>query len=446
VPGATVSLKSATTGASRSEVTGDNGRYAFVGVVPGEYELSLELSGFTTTTIRSLTVLVGRTTTQNLTLPVAGLGEAGEVRATAPLIKETRSDRGEVLERRRIEALPLKNREFSDLATLVPQVVRTPPIDPTKARIGNISVAGTGGRNSNLFVDGFENYDYAVGGIAYDVSTEAIQEFNVVTTRFTAEQARSAGAVINIVQRSGTNQFKGDAFYFFRNADLAAKDHFQEEKSEFRRQQQGVSAGGPLRKNKLFLFGVLEDHRERDTGIFNTHGGYPEFGGNEPLAFHRDLLTAKMDYVLSNRQQMSYRYNLDSLEGEENVGGIRARSNGRTNSTTVHSHAFTHTLAGSSGMVNSFGVHVMKFDNDLVPFEIGPDFSRPDLIIGQRTGDPQSTNELRLQLKEDLALQRGDHNLKFGGEFQRVNGSATIDFATRGAFTFFDNAPLDAQV
>jgi hypothetical protein len=101
------------------------------------------------------------------------------------------------------------------LATTVPQIVSTPPVDPTKVRVGNIGVAGTTRRQPNVMVDGFENYDPLVGGLAYKVSPEAIEELNVVTTRFTAEQGRSVGAVRNIVGRSGTNNLHGSGSIFF---------------------------------------------------------------------------------------------------------------------------------------------------------------------------------------------------------------------------------------
>src|SRR5262249_15490794 len=154
---------------------------AFHAVVPGTYQLMVNAAGFDKVVMKDVVVLVGKTTEQRIKLAVTGTTEVVEVSGEAPILQQSRSEIGQVIERKELDSLPLKTRDFSDLATLVPQVVRTPVIDPTKQRVGNISVAGTGGRQSNVYVDGFENYDFVIGGLAYDVSPDAIQEFNVVT-------------------------------------------------------------------------------------------------------------------------------------------------------------------------------------------------------------------------------------------------------------------------
>jgi len=178
-------------------------------------------------------------------LTLSGAIQEVTVSGAIPLVQTTTSDVGGVLDRKEIESLPLKNRDFTDLALLVPQIVRTPPLDPTKTRIGEISVAGTGGRQSNIFVDGFEDYDFVVGGVGYDVSPEGIQEFHVVTNNFSAEQARSVGAVVNMIERTGTNDIHGDAFYFFRNQALTARDFFQKERAHIAASSKGGTLGGP---------------------------------------------------------------------------------------------------------------------------------------------------------------------------------------------------------
>src|SRR5262249_26411794 len=337
IAGATVSLTDKATAAVQTAKTNSSGEFAFQAVVPGTYDLSAEAAGFQQVTVRDMIVLVGKTSEQHLKLAVSGSKQVVEVSAESPVLQQGRSEIAQVIERKELDSLPLKTRDFSDLATLVPQVVRTPVIDPTKQRVGNISVGGTGGRQSNVYVDGFENYDFVIGGLAYDVSPDAIQEFNVVTTRFTAEQSRSMGALINIVERSGSNRLHGSGFFFFRNQDLSALDYFQTKQSDFHRYQWGGTIGGPVKKDKLFLFGAFEDHHDRDTGIVNTNGIYPEFEGNFPLPFRRDFVTAKADYNINNEHRLSFRFNLDDFKAAENVGGIRAFSNGRNDITRTSS-------------------------------------------------------------------------------------------------------------
>ena len=445
VPGAKIEIVNKATAETRSTSASQTGTYSFLTVIPGTYTMKVEASGFSPANVRDLVVLVGQITVQNVQLRVGNTTSEVIVTGAAPLVQTSSSDVGGVVDSEQIAALPLKNRDFTDLATLVPQIVRTPPIDPTKTLVGEISVAGTGGRQSNVFVDGFENFDFVVGGLAYDVSPEAIQEFDVVTNNFSAEQARSVGAVVNIVERSGTNHFHGNAFYFFRNQDLTTRDYFQGDKSTFRRQQQGVSAGGPLVRDKLFLFGAFEDHRELDTGIVNTLGVFPQFDGNVPLPLRRDFVTAKLDYAMTEKNHLFYRFNIDNFSAQENVGGIRAKSDGETNLTNTQAHAISDTYVISSSKINTLGFQFFRYNNSLQPFSDMPQQQRPDLIIGRRTGDPQGTIEKRYEVKEDFGMNVGHHSLKFGGEYHHVQGAATFDFATLGAFVFFGDAPLDAQ-
>jgi carboxypeptidase family protein/TonB-dependent receptor-like protein len=445
VAGANISLTDRATSVSQRSKTDSSGNFAFEAVVPGTYDLAAEAIGFRKAVVQDLVVLVGKTTDQHIKLAVTGSTEVVEVSGESPVLQESRSEIGQVIERKELDSLPLKTRDFSDLATLVPQVVRTPVIDPTKQRVGNISVAGTGGRQSNVYVDGFENYDFVIGGLAYDVSPDAIQEFNVVTTRFTAEQARSMGALINIVERSGTNQLHGSAFFFFRNQNLSALDYFQTKKSDFHRYESGGAIGGPIKKDKFFLFGAFEDHHELDTGIVNTNGHYPQFEGAFPLPFRRDFVTAKADYNINSAHRLSYRFNLDDFNAAENVGGIRAFSNGRNDITRTSSNAGNETWVISPNKVNTVGYQYFHFHNLLKSFSPpSPQFTRPDLIIGERTGDPQGTTESRSQIRDDFVWSKGSHSIKFGGEFHHVDGSAFIDFATHGQFVFFTDAPLNA--
>ena len=445
IPNVKVLIVQEGTGAERSANTDTSGNYIFLAVTPARYTLTIEATGFAKAVANGVEVLVGQTTVQNVQLALSSATSEVTVTGAAPLVQTSTAEVGGVVDREEIAALPLKNRDFTDLATLVPQIVRTPPIDPTKTLVGEISVAGTGGRQSNVFVDGFENFDVVVGGLGYDVSPEAIQEFNVLTNNFSAEQARSVGAVVNIVERSGSNQFHGSAFYFFRNQDLTARDYFQASKSSYRRDQQGISLGGPLKRDKLFGFLAWEDHREQDVGVVNTFGVYPQFQGNFPLPLRRDFVTAKLDWAQSEKNHIFYRFNLDNFDASQNVGGIRAESNGESNLTNTQAHGASDTYVISPNKVNTFGFQFYRYANALEPFSHDPEMKRPDLITGQRTGDPQATIERRYEIKDDFSITKGAHSFRFGGEYHHVYGDATFSFAPEGSFTFFEDAPLNAQ-
>jgi len=445
VPAAKVQVTNLSTGATYLAQTTLSGEFKFASLLPGAYDAVVEAAGFSHLFVHGSTVLVGKTTSLDLALRVATVVTQLEITGAPPTVQTARSDIGEVIERQRLASLPLKNRDFADLAATVPQVVRTPPVDPSKERVGNISVAGTSGRQSNVFVDGFENYDIVTGGLAYDISTDGIQEFNVVTTRFTAEQGRSAGAVVNIVQRSGANNFHGDTFYFFRNENLGARDYFETAKTDFRRQQYGATEGGALRKDKLFQFVAFEDHRELGSGVVNTNGTFPQFDRTVPVPFRREFLTGKIDYVRNPQQRMFVRYNLDTFNGTEAIGGSHDQSNGRTDRSNTHAAAFSHTYVISPHTLNSAGVQYSHYDNHLNPLSHDHSETRPDLVIGQLVGTPQSTRENHFIVKDDVGLSRGSHSIWLGGEYHYAAASANFTISTVGNFVFFSDAALGSQ-
>jgi len=221
VPNATVRAVNIGTNAAREATTGGDGTYEISQLTPGAYRVEVESQGFAKFTQDQVTVSVLSRVTVDPTLGVAGTSEqvnvAGE---SAPLIETTKTDVGGVLDQRRVENLPVNGRSFASLAVVLPNVTQAPSFDPTKARTGSFSVEGGTGRNVNITVDGGDNKDNVVGGILQNFSLEGIQEFAISTQRFSAANGRSAGALLSIVSKSGTNQLHGTAFGFFRDDKL----------------------------------------------------------------------------------------------------------------------------------------------------------------------------------------------------------------------------------
>src|SRR5262249_9952057 len=188
----------------------------------------------------------------------------------APLVETTKTDVGGVIDQRRLENLPVNGRSFASLAILIPGATLEPSFDPTKARVGTFSVGGSTGRNLNITIDGGDNKDNAVGGILQSFSMEVIQEFALSTQRFPAANGLSGGALLSVVPKSGTNDFHGSAFGFFRDDAFNAnapklltkvnselfKNPADAIKPPFSRQQFGGSFGGPIKKDKAFFFGT----------------------------------------------------------------------------------------------------------------------------------------------------------------------------------------------
>lgn len=282
----------------------------------------------------------------------------------------------------------------------------------------------------------------------YDITPDAIEEFNVETSHFSAEQSHSMGAVINVVQRSGSNNIHGSGFYFFRNQALSSEDPFDKNtsdevvKSPFHRQQAGFNFGGPIKKDKWFGFLAFEDQHELNTAIVNTNGIYPTYDKAYSIPFRRDFVTARTDYAINSKEHFFYRFNLDDFYGIEAVGGIDDYSAGHSDGTDTQSHAAGLTSILSQRAINTALAGFTRYSNALNPLSHETSRQYPDLVIGQEGGEPQSTVEYRFQLKDDYILTLHDHTLKAGGEYSYASYGGSFDVANAGDFEWFEDAPV----
>ena len=184
-----------------------------------------------------------------------------------------------------IQNLPLLNRTFAGLSIVMPEARPVGNFDPTKTRIGNFAMSGGDGRQLDVNVDGGDNKDNVVGSLIQNFAYESIQEFQVLQHRWTAESGRSVGGVVNVVSKSGTNDFHGSLFGSYRGDGTRTSDFFEKqrqaaptstfEKAEFERQEYGGSLGGPILRDRLFFFGALEKFRERSNNVVTAGGPQP---------------------------------------------------------------------------------------------------------------------------------------------------------------------------
>src|SRR5690348_4153519 len=268
IKSAEVTITNKDTGAIRTVTTNDTGEYR-IDAQPGIYSIKTNAAGFSAAEVKQVELAVGRTTTQNFTLNPGGVTETVEVTATAPLVDQTKTDVSTNITPEQITDLPLIGRDIADLAYLAPGVKSADSYDPTKNRYAILSVNGQGGRNVNVTVNGVDNKDNTVGGPVMQLPAEAVQEFQVSTQRFSAVNGRSEGAAINVITKSGSNNFHGSAFGFFRDQALNADQKLAngdgtvtKSNPPYSRQWFGGSIGGPIKKDKLFGFFALERQRE----------------------------------------------------------------------------------------------------------------------------------------------------------------------------------------
>jgi carboxypeptidase family protein len=272
LPGVSVEVKNAETGAARAIVTDHEGRYRALSLPPGTYGVSAELSGFNKAQARDIVVQIGRDTTVDLTMTVGQVSESVTVSGQAALLDLSGATIGGVVTTKQIAELPLNGRSFMQLATLQPgvSVSRNTGKDFTGGFGGTqISIAGARPEQTGYLLEGTNVSDIAdkapssVAGVLLGVDT--VKEFSVKTHGYSAEFGRAAGGIISAVTKSGTNAFHGTAFEFLRNSKFDAKGYFDsgDAPPPFTRHQGGATLGGPIVKNKLFFFGSYEGLRER---------------------------------------------------------------------------------------------------------------------------------------------------------------------------------------
>ncbi len=266
LPGATVTAINIGTNATRNDVTDRSGAYSFPALPVGDYRVQAELSGFKPT-VSPITLAVSQVARLDLKLQLGGVSETVTVTAAAPVIEKSTSEISTLIEEKQIENLPLNGRNFTQLATLAPGVNRGIPGSNAAGQSGQaetfrygefggaaLSVNGVREQFNNYMIEGLDNNETLVNTIAYVPSPETIREFSLITTNAPAEFGRAAGAVQNLVIKSGTNDFHGSAYYFDRPKSLAARPKFAKEKPDFNNQDFGATLGGPIFRDRTFFF------------------------------------------------------------------------------------------------------------------------------------------------------------------------------------------------
>jgi Carboxypeptidase regulatory-like domain/TonB-dependent Receptor Plug Domain len=274
VPGASVSLREAHTNALTVRIADAAGNYVATPLRIGVYAVSVELAGFKKQTHEGIVLRVQDRLRIDFELEPGDIAEAVVVTGEAPLVQSETSSLGEVVDARQIVGLPLNGRNYIDLATLTSGVIRT-----AEGSNGNVNatfvVNGTRGGQNNYLLDGIDNNSNDGGEAALYTNVDAIEEFKVQTSNYSAEFGRSGGAVVNASLKSGANEVRGSAFYFLRDESLDARGFFEDpdsQKAPFSFKQFGGTLGGPIRKDRTFFFVDYQGTRRNsaDTGFYSV--------------------------------------------------------------------------------------------------------------------------------------------------------------------------------
>ncbi|HEX3155700.1 MAG TPA: TonB-dependent receptor [Candidatus Angelobacter sp.] len=432
---AEITITNKETGATKTTTTNDTGGYRFDSLSAGIYSIKATAPGFSTAEAKDVELLVGRTATQNFSLAPGGVTETVEVTGAAPLVDQTKTDVSTNITPEQITDLPLIGRDIADLAYLAPGVKAADSYDPTKNRYAILSVNGHDGRNINVTVNGVDNKDNTVGGPVMQLPAEAVQEFQVSTQRFSAVNGRSAGAAINVITKSGTNNFHGSAFGFFRdqvfNADQKVPNGDGTTTSSnppYSRQWFGGSIGGPIKKDKLFAFFAMERQRE-NTSIAESGQALSELQlvtslGAQPAAiiptpFFENRINGRLDYIFNSKHSAYF-----SVTTQAN-NSLNDQSNGlfdltEGNFTKNHLQIANLTLNSSltPTLINQFTLGFQYWNNLIDSNGRTPLFTFPTGIeFGTNTNVPQNSIQRKYQFKDDIAKTVGKHTFKTGVDY-----------------------------
>jgi carboxypeptidase family protein/TonB-dependent receptor-like protein len=450
VIGADVTVKNKATGQTRTAKTDGDGIYRLQNLPPAVYEIRVEARGFAAAAVANVEARVGEVLTVNLSLKAAGAAETVVVSASDAVGVDTSTSQvSSSISDRTLTNLPLNGRNFLDLAFLLPGNRPAPNFDPTKTTTIEVSSAGQLGRGGNIAVDGADNNDDVVGGTLQNFPQDGVQEFQIITNRFSADIGRSASSAINIVTKTGGNDLHGAAGFYFRHDAFSARPALLTAKPSFDREQYAGSLGGPIKRDKLWFFSAFE-YRFQDSVVstavrdLNQRRVLPS---SSPAPLRDTLLTGRGDWQTTAADRMAFRYALQR-ENDIDRGSLRlpigTADNRQQSFNNYQSFVYNWTRTFSPRLLNDFAFHENNFINRIPTFVDNRNELRfPSVQDGGNFRIPQRTRQNRVQFRDNLSWTAGNHALKFGGEFQRLDtdaifdlfGSGTIflteDFATR---------------
>jgi hypothetical protein len=440
IANAAVTLRDTKTNRVYTAQSGANGRYLSADLPSGTYELSVTASGFATSTRPGIALSVGQTATIDLSLQISARGEQLVVTEDAPAIEPSRTEISQVVDTQQIEALPISGRLFTDFILLTPGVAtgRTSLQSTiTEFETTRVSFGGMRDLSNEVTVDGADAINTISGSQRAIPSQEAVSEFRVINSGFGAEYGRALGGFINVVTKSGSNNAHGSAYDYLQNQAVDARSLLTlPQFNVLRRNQFGASFGGPLRKDRTFLFANYEGLRGaqsptyptvlvNDLGLINfakaALGLAPE-NLNLLQTKRQDNGFVRLDQQIGSKHNLSIRYNVEDahdtnlLVGETlDGGGVAAPSSGH--------NAFINdqTLGGSlisaltPTLTNAALIQYSRRGDNFPGVTGQPDLDIPNLLMfGHNYGVFDYTGESRQQISDSVSWNKGSHLIKAG--------------------------------
>jgi hypothetical protein len=491
LPGVSVAIRNNATGTERTVVSDGSGKYVAASLPPGIYTVVAHLEGFLDKS-RDVELGVAQTVSLNLEMSVGGIDVDVTVVGLSPLIETATTSVGQVMAQRTVQEIPLNGRHFVDLGPLMPGGVTPPQNAALSAPLrgqGGFSFFSAGNRETavNFMINGINLNDLSNSQVTFQPSINTVSEFKVDNSTFSAEYGRNSGAIVNVATRSGANAMHGEGFTFYRDDSLDSRNFFNPEpnpKSPFNRKQFGVNVGGPIKKNKTFYFfsyeglrhtqgvdlnaGVLTDAQRAAVTdpVAQALLKYIPLGNTTDANGQARLLASGTAPVNIDQYTFDVRHNLgtkDDLHGyyayqkdlrkEPNaqlntVPGYGDTRGGKRQVMTLNeTHVFTQALvnearAGYNRIQINFNPNVVVNPTDLgINDGITAPLALPQITItslglnfGGPANFPQGRTVTTWVTSDTATYLRGNHIIKFGGEYRRASVSSFTD--DPGTFTY----------
>ena len=452
VAGAKITITNKATGLVSNLTTSAAGAYSAGTLVPGEYIVRVEATGFKVTQL-GVTVQVGTTATGNLSLEVGQVSDVVEVAATTVAINSEQSSVQGVLTAQQIDNLPVNGRNFLDLAQLEPgvQIQEGSTFDPTKNGFSSISFGGRYGRTARIEVDGVDVSDETVGTTTQNIPASAIQEFQLSQSSLDLSSELTSSGAVNVSTRSGTNSIHGQLFGLFRNQSTSAALPGPTP-PPFEREQYGGRAGGPIIKDKVFWF--VDAERSKQDLIASQPFSPPFDTVDTTLAepFRETLVNARADWNIRGSQRAFFRFNFDQnsqIRPFGSASSLQGFKNENHTQTYVVGYDFN-----TGSYIHSIRFEYLKFRNGIADgtsaIAAGPDNPIPGLGInigapvagscvisgggsycgGPNLLAPQATLQTNHQIKYDGSKIFGKHVLRYGIGYNHIQGGGLAAFFT----------------
>jgi hypothetical protein len=457
LPGATVAAKNVDSGYTKSSATREDGRYIISGLQPGKYDCEVSIPGFAKEIRTGLSFAVGARLTIDFKLKPAAIEEEVTVTAQAPMVETTKSEVSGVVDRIKIDSLPLQDRDFSALTLTKAGVLAA---EGASALRGEVRSNAQPFGSEDILTDGVSNEWVGVNAVHMSVPADAIQEFRVMTNQYEAEYGNASGMVRSAVTRSGTNEYHGRVAFFYRDELFDNVNYFvnheeyqgPEQSKDVWEKEHNVSfshynwsgtIGGPIKKDKAHFFLAYEglSHTEYSTitSPLVEQETVPWDQTNNQLMF-------KVSYQLSEKNLFSLRYGLNRpREDNVGVGGMYTKTTAYNSHTVAHDFQLNWTNYPSDRTMNevralyayeSYAYHSAYDDKSY--FE-----QRPSGFFGKPANWPQVIATKRFQVVENFTLFLGDHSVKFGIDASRIWLTGSVSQYVPGYYLFTTDTPFD---